>query len=58
MVQITEQVTNLTSSEIWTPEGRIYLDDSVEYVAVVVAVPAVDTKVLHSLGASVKQTKR
>lgn len=41
-----------------TSDGRVYLDDSVEYVAVVVAVPAVDAEVLHGFGASVKQTTR
>lgn len=47
-----------TSGEILTLDGRMYLDDSVEYVAVVVAVPAVNTEILHSFGASVKQTTR
>lgn len=36
-------------------QSRTHLDDSVEDVAVVVAVPAVNAEVLHSFGASKKQ---
>lgn len=36
----------------YKPEQKTHLDHSVEYVIVVVAVPAVDTEVLHSFGAS------
>ena len=39
-------------------DKKTYLDHSVEYVAVVVAVPAVDTEVLHSFGASKNKKKK
>lgn len=34
------------------PVQQPYFNDSVEYVVIVVAIPAVDTEVLHSFGAS------
>lgn len=47
------------TGETWTSDrGSVYLDNSVEYVAVVVAVPAVDAEVLHGFGAPVKPTAK